>query len=373
MYDLVRQLDRQRFEAIVAVPDDGPFFRRYASLGVPVIPIRVRGGFHVGTVVRLANVSRRMRIDLVHTHGKGAGLYGRLAATLARRPSVHTFHGLHHRSHGRLVGRMYLVAEAALARWTARLIHVSRSEMEEAVQLGISDAGRGRVIANGVDAEAIDRVGVEVGRKRREVGLDPSDVVIGTIARISPQKGLDDLIRAAALVTAQAPRARFLLVGDAPVGDEDVRERLRALAFDLDLEDRVLFAGYRTDAIELLRCMDVYVSSSLWEGLPITLLEAMACGRPVVATDVTGNRDVVVEGQTGLLVPARDPRRLAAAILAVMMDPDLAARFAQEGRRRVEASFALRATVEATEQLYREVLESAAASRLPGVARERTA
>jgi glycosyltransferase involved in cell wall biosynthesis len=175
------------------------------------------------------------------------------------------------------------------------------------------------------------------------------------------------------LVAAQAPRARFLVVGDAPVGNEAVRSRLRALALALDLEGRVLFVGYRADAIELLRCMDVYVSASLWEGLPIALLEAMACGRPVVATDVAGNRDVVVQGQTGLLVPPRDPQHLAAAILAVMRDPGLAARFAQGGRRRVEASFALRATVEATEQLYREVLAGVGGCRLPGVCRERTA
>ena len=160
MLDLVGGLGRDRFAPLVVTPDDGPYFATYRTLGVPVLDLPMRA-FRPATLSGIVAGIRRYRVRLIHSHGKGAGLYGRLAAAFTRVPAVHTFHGLHHRRHGRVGRNAYLALERMLARLTARFVHVSRSEMEEAVALGVSDPARAVVIPNGTDVGEIDRI---VGR-----------------------------------------------------------------------------------------------------------------------------------------------------------------------------------------------------------------
>ena len=355
MLDLVGGLGRDRFAPLVVTPDDGPYFATYRTLGVPVLDLPMRA-FRPATLSGIVAGIRRYRVRLIHSHGKGAGLYGRLAAAFTRVPAVHTFHGLHHRRHGRAGRSAYLALERMLARLTARFVHVSHSEMEEAVALGVSDPTRAVVIPNGTDVGEIDRISVDPVRSRAALGLAGATAVVGYVARISPQKGLEDFARAMRIVADAVPEAQFVLVGDAPAGEEALKRRLNDLVGSLGLGGRLHMLGYRSDAVAIMKTFDVYVSTALWEGLPITLLEAMACGRPIVATDVGGNRDIVVDGETGILVPVGDPAALARRVCDLLNDPCLRRRLGDAGRRRVEDDFSIGRSVARTGDLYEQVV-----------------
>lgn len=356
MLDLVGRLDRRAFAPVVVTPDDGPYFAQYRAWGLPVLDLPMRGGFRPSTLAAIVGAVRRHRVRVIHSHGKGAGLYGRLAAALTRTAAVHTFHGLHHHRHGRVGRAAYLALERALARVTTRFVHVSRSEMQEALALGVSDAARAVVIPNAVDCGEIDRLGAAAAGARAELGLSGAAAVVGTVARISPQKGIEDLVRAMRLVADHLPGARFVLIGDAPAGDEPLKRRLDELVAALGLDDRLIRPGYRRDAVTIMHAFDVYVSAALWEGLPITLLEAMACRKPIVATDVGGNNDVVVDGATGFLVPVGQPSALARRVCQLLDDAALRRRLGEAGRARVEEVFSFDRMVADTSALYAQAL-----------------
>jgi glycosyltransferase involved in cell wall biosynthesis len=347
--ELVGRLSREEFAVTVAGPAGGAYaetFRGHGARFVEVAADRL-GGRPLLDVLRLI---RRERIDLVHSHGKGAGLYGRLAARRARVPSVHTFHGLHYADYPAGLGRAYLALERALARLTAALVHVSRSQAREAAALGLAPPQRSHVIVNGIDAARVAGATLSRAAARRTLDLEPDVPVLGTVARFDPVKALDALLRAFAMAAAARPEARLVLVGDGPE-----RSRLRALAATLGIEARVRFPGFVPDASRLLPAFDVYVSAGRKEGLPLALLEAMACGLPAAVTRVPGHVDVVEEDVTGLLVAPDDHRGLARAAIDLMGDPDRRAAMGRAGRRRVEEHFAASRMAAETADLYRAI------------------
>jgi len=188
--------------------------------------------------------------------------------------------------------------------------------------------------------------------------LPISGPIVGTVARLAPKKGQVDLIEAAALVVRRRPDVTFVLAGDG-----ELRGDLSAQAKSLGLNGHVRFLGAVDDPIPLLGRMDIFTLPSHMEGMSNAMLEAMAAGRPIVATGVGGNSEVVVPGETGLLVPPRDPARLAEAILALVNDPKRAAAMGAAGRARVRAEYSVETMVKRLEDLYRELLARKAARR----------
>ncbi len=168
---------------------------------------------------------------------------------------------------------------------------------------------------------------------------------------LTEQKGISYLIQALARTAPDQPRLRLLILGDGPL-----RQSLQKLAEDLTIQDRVLFTGFRTDIGELLQIMDIYALPSLWEGHPLVLLEAMAAGKPVVATDIPGSREVVAPEQTGLLVPPRDPHQLAQALLLLASDSSLRQRMGDAGRRLLLERFTIDRMTREYEALYETTL-----------------
>jgi glycosyltransferase involved in cell wall biosynthesis len=187
--------------------------------------------------------------------------------------------------------------------------------------------------------------------KKEALRSVPGEVVIGTIARLVWYKGLEDLLKAAALIVRRYPSARFLVVGDGPL-----RQALEEKARALRLNGTVRFLGAVPNASSLLPHFDIFVLSSLWEGMSNSLLEAMAAGKPVVATDVGGSPEVVIDGKTGFLVPPKDPEALASAILHLLADRELARNLGEAGRIRVESEFTLEIMVARLEELYDSLL-----------------
>jgi glycosyltransferase involved in cell wall biosynthesis len=344
--EVVARLPREEFAVTVAGPAGGAHGGVFVESGARVVGIGTdrigpRAFFDVLRLIRLEG------IDIVHSHGKGAGLYGRLAARRAGIPAVHTFHGIHAR-YPVGGGRAYLMLERGLARITEAIVHVSESQAIEAATLGLAPPGRTHVIVNGIDARCVAAAAMTRAAAREELRLDPEALVLGTVARFDPVKGLDSLLRAFALAAAQDPAARLVIVGDGPEAP-----RLRGLAATLGIEPRVRMAGLIADASRVLPALDLYVSASRKEGLPLAILEAMACELPVAATRVPGHVDVVEEGVTGLLAAPGDDRDLARAMRDLMTKPARRSVMGQAGRRRVEDRFAASRMAAETASLYR--------------------
>lgn len=350
---LVERMPRDRFDVHVACSADGPLAGELGSLGVPVWPVDLRGRMNLGSAPRLAALARELGTHAVHFHGTRAGLPGGLAARLSGAQGVYTVHGWAcHPRRSRVLEIASRRIERAIVRLCDRVICVSQGDLETGLALGLLGPEKASVIPNGVDTsqfqEAPDRE-----RAREALGLEPWDVSIGLVGRLTRQKGQEVLLRAAPLVLDEVPASRFLLVGDG----ED-RDRLEALAERLDLRSRVRFLGTRRDVPALMRALDVFVLPSHWEGMPISLLEAMAAGLPVVASNVTGSREAVVDGVSGLLVPAGSHADLAAALVRVAGDPQFAARLGAAARERVAARYGVDAMVAATAAVYEDLVAS---------------
>ncbi len=347
VYDLVRHLPRGEFEVVVAAPRDGIFFERFQELGVRVeeLPLRRLGPRHLFSTIRLI---RALGIHVVHTHGKGPGLYGRLAAWWAGVPAVHTFHGIHYRGYSPLGQVLYLALERALSRLTHTAINVSASQEAEGLRLRLFKASQSAVVVNGVDLEALDRLIAGGSIRRESLGLTADEVVLGCVTRFDPIKRVEVLLDALRRLAPRQPRLTLVLVGG---GGEE--ERVRRLVAELGLNERVIFTGFLENSLRIYPVLDLYVSTSLKEGLPLSLVEAMGAGLAVVATDVPGHRDLVVHDETGLLVPPEEPAALAEAIRSLLADPERRRRMGEAGRRRVLKGFAVEAMVDGTAEVYR--------------------
>ncbi|HVH31106.1 MAG TPA: glycosyltransferase family 4 protein [bacterium] len=347
LVELVRGLLRRGFTNAVIVGRDGPTTERLRQAGASVT---VMGPLGATAPLPLGGRFRALRPGLVHLHGSRAGLAGVIAARLTGvRPVVYTAHAFAFRRRlPQLLHWAAVRAEAVTCRLADRVIALNRGDVVAAAASGIPTT-RFTVIANGID---LARFGETSGR-REEFGLDARIPVVGMVARLVPQKDPLSFLRMAQLVSRTIPETRFLLVGDGPL-----RARVEQAMREMALDGRVILTGFRDDVPELLRTMDVVVLTSLWEGLPLTLLEAMAAARPIVATRVQGTADVVVDGDTGILVAPEDSAQLAAAVVELVRNPEQRQRMGGKGRARVAREFSVERMVTATVDVYRSVLLS---------------
>ncbi len=236
---------------------------------------------------------------------------------------------------------------------TRCFVAVSEALGRHLVQSGIP-ADQVAVIVNGLEPPLAPADPPALAAVRAELGIGPDEAVVGVVGRLVPVKAYDDFLRAAALVTKERPATRFLVIGDGPCAGA-----LQELAHSLGIADRVVFTGFRRDVPALLPLLDVFVLSSLSEGLPLVLLEAMAAGRPVVSTAVGGVPEVIDNGVNGYLSVPQQPEELAGQILRVLGDPGLAHLLGENAQRRVQERFGIGRMVAATERLYRDLLAGA--------------
>jgi glycosyltransferase involved in cell wall biosynthesis len=294
---------------------------------------------------RLAARLRARRTDVLHTYLVSANIYGALAARIAHIPAVVTTR----RDTGFSRNwRLRLLEERVVNPSVARVVAVTRAVADSALRERGLRPEQVVTIENGVDLAACDPDAPPTEAARRELGLGPADRAVGVVGHLSPVKGHRDFLDAAARVAAAEPHARFMVIGDGPL-----RASLETHAASLGIAGRVVFAGARSDVAALLGLLDVVVVPSHTEGMSNALLEAMAMARPVVATAVGGNTDVVRDGETGRLVPARDPAALARAIEALLRDREEADRLGRAARRFVAEHLSLERMVSRYEQLYR--------------------
>lgn len=318
--------DRSAFDHDVAhlLPSHVALRPAIEAEGVRVHDLHGVPGWDPRWVLRLRRLLVQGRFDVVHAHSPLVASAARLAARSlprARRPAVvvtlHNVWASHH------------IAVRALDRVTSPLDDI-RIAVSDAVRRSLpgSAATTVDVEVHGVDVDAI-RTRADRDAARAELGVGPDELLVGSVANLKPHKAYEDLLAAAAVVLERDDRVRFVAVGQGPLHDELVGERDR-----LGLGDRFRFLGYRADATRLVSGFDVFCLSSRHEGLPLSLMEALVLGVPVVVTDVGGNRELVTDGAEGLLVPASDPAALAAALDEVLGDPQRRSTMADAARIR---------------------------------------
>lgn len=352
---LVERLPRERFEVTVAFFKEEAIEARslvpdFEALGVRVVDLGMRPRWDLRGMRRLVELLKEGRFHILHTHLFRADLMGAIARRWAEVPYLcSTIHN---------TDAFYLhPLWRRLARWTAgqadRVIVIS------------DDIGSFLVNRVGIDRKQVTRIhyGLDGSTSRpgaresirRELGLGLDVPVAGIIARLTPQKNHSGLLEAFATVQAKLPDAHLLIVGHDPGG---LRTRLEALVDQLGLSQSVHFLGYRDDREAILEAIDCFVLPSRWEGFGLVLLEAMAVGRPVVATQVGAIPEIVVDESTGLLVEVKDCPALSDALIRVLGDLGLARRLGENGRRRVLAKFTPQSMVAATVACYEQITQS---------------
>jgi glycosyltransferase involved in cell wall biosynthesis len=346
---LAAGLDRRRVQAeVVCLLEGGPVADELRARGIPVeilglgVLYAPRG---LAGVARLARRLRRSRPDVLHTYLVSSNIFGAVAGRLAGVPAVVTSRRDTGFSRNR---RLELFEEWLVNPLVDRVVAVSPAIADSTRRERGLRPERILTIENGVDLAALEPGLRRRDETRRSWGLSAEDAAVGVVGHLSPIKGHADFLHAAALVAAAHRRVRFFVVGDGPL-----RSSLEALARDLGIADRVAFMGARDDVPRQLGMLDLVVVPSHAEGMSNALLEAMAMGRPVVATAVGGNVDVVRDGVTGLLVPPREPTALAGALAELLADPTVGAALGAAARCRVRQELSLDRMLRRYEELYR--------------------
>jgi glycosyltransferase involved in cell wall biosynthesis len=357
--ELVQHIDPARFRVFLYCSLDRPdaMIEEYLALekiGVTVRRIHLRRRpaplDDMLASRRLARAFSEDGVRLLHGHSSKGGLIARMAGRKARLPVVYTANGFSFFMKSPLTP-VYRMAERWLARSTTRFICVSPSEMKAAIAAGLP-AEKMTLISNGI---AIDRWPVVTGDERdtarSALRIDPEALVIGSIGRLTAAKAYDVLIDAVAKLRDRLPALRLIIWGDG-----ELRESLSAQIERLGARDRVRLAGYTPNPRSAYAAMDIFSLPSLWEGAPYVLMEAMACGLPVVVSAATGNRDIVQNGVSGLVAPIGNSEALAERIEQLAAQPQNRQRIAESARRRVVENYDLRTMVDRTQSLYDELL-----------------
>lgn len=299
-------------------------------------------------VVELWWLIRAHRYTIVHTHNSKAGLIGRLAAKLAGVPViVHTVHGFAFHAYERWWRRqLFRALERMAARWCDHLIMISEPLITWALEARIAPREQMTKIYSGIDLSAFQRP-VDPASLREEFGFRDQEFIVGQVAKLWPGKGHEVLFRAVARLKDRLPRLRLLVIGEG-----ELRATLRRLAQTLDISDRVIFAGFRSDVAALTHLFDVAVLPSLFEGMGRAILEAQAAGKPVIASRVGGTPDLIRDGVNGVLVEPGDVEALAAALCRLYEQPQLRRALGQTAQQMMDRRFEARTMVEQIIGLY---------------------
>jgi glycosyltransferase involved in cell wall biosynthesis len=312
------------------------------DLGIDITYLE-KSRFDPGTLPALMNVIDRKQIDILHLHGYGATTFGRIAGAWRRLPVV-----LH--EHANLTSTPWFqkIADRLLEPFTDVAIAVSESTADFVRDARLVRKERVKVVYLGAPLEefGVPRPAEEIAAARAEWGVRPDEFLIGTVTRLHDSKGNEYLVEAARHVVDAYPKARFILFGEGPL-----QPALEAQAAALGLGDRFIFGGFVKDVGRALWSFDLSVFPSLWEGTPLTVFEAMAAGRPIVSTDADGLVDVLTADVDALIVPRRDARALADAMLRLIADPAERARLAAAGRE-TSREYDIAAFVRKMERLY---------------------
>lgn len=370
MHLQVTNLDTDRFKVEIALPPASSFDRvrltefadvtyadRMRDNGYEVHLIPMRGGGlaplkNMLAARALSALIRARRFDVVHAHSSIGGAVGRLGAIgTIEAKVVYQPNGLSFNEYVSPFRRhLYVNMERLLGRITDVFVASSWSERDQALDAAIISKDKIQVIENPIDIDELHYDNDVATAGRKSLGLPEGSLIVGTVARLVFQKGLPYFIDAIPAVVKDVPLARFVIVGDGRLRGE-LEERARRLG----VNNHLLFLGHLPDPFPVMSSFDLFVLPSLWEGLPYAPLEAMLLGRPVVASDVTGTRDIITSGAEGLLVPPRDWEQLARSVIMLLTRPELRKRLGDAGEASVRRRFGIHQTMDKVTAMYEQL------------------
>ena len=345
LWELIDHLDKNKFRITVCSFGMGDEIRGYfEKLNVKMIVLPRHHRIDISLIWRLARVIRHEKIDIVMTTLFYADILGAIVGKAAGAKGVFSWETIS--SPEWLIARR-LFPYRLFIRMADSVISVSEATRTWLIEKRGVSPYHIKVIPYGVNLAFFHTN--SAAKIKENFGFSQTDKIIGMVGRLHPQKGHQYLIEAAKIVTSRIPNSKFAIVGDGPL-----RHELERHAQSAGLENHFHFMGFRHDVPELIQIFDIFTLPSLYEGLPNVVLEAMACGLAVVATPVDGTKEAVIHNETGLLIPPENSEALANALIDLLINPEKAKRFGQEGRKRVENYFSLEKQVQQFEELYQE-------------------
>lgn len=348
VYQLSKELARKGHEITLICPPGSSLGNKLEKMSIPVERIRMRGEWDFLAIPQIIKVMARKNFDLVNVHRPTAHMLAWLAAMLKKIPALVVTRRV------ALPIKNPLSAKLKYTFKVSKIIAVSHSVKQVLVNSGVPST-KIEVIYSGTDLERFNPIRVDGTSFRQALGLDLSLPLVGAIGNHSPQnfRGYNHFLEAAAKVIKVAPHARFILVGEGTFCEE-----LLVLSKKLHLENHLLFLGFQENIPEILAAMDILVSSAFTDGCSGVIREAMAMKKPVVATQIDGNRELIQDGINGLLVPPADSDLLAEKIIYLLDHKDLALNMGDKGRLVIEKRFSVPQMVEKTEWLYYQVIQN---------------
>jgi len=354
LLSLIERIDKKRYNIFLITANQGLLMPEALSIkGLSLRPSRflersINPLKDFLALIEIYQFIRKNKIDLVHTHSSKAGILGRWAAKLAHvSVIIHTVHGWpFHPWQNPLISQFYIFLEHLTAKITNRLIAVCEYDIKKGIKFKICKREKYVLIRYGIDKEEFTDYNNVLG-KRKELAIDSAQAVVGMVACLKPQKSPQDYIKVAFLVTKVFPQVKFLLIGDG-----QLRPKIEKLIQKFNLKDSVFLTGWREDIPQVLSSIDIFMLTSLWEGLPIAALEALAASKPVIATDTGGIQEIVKDGKTGFLVPPKNINMLAERLMILLKDSFLRLKMAEEARNSLGREFTYGHMVNKTEELY---------------------
>lgn len=346
LVEIVKRLDKDKYDAMVCcLTRGGPFEDELKQEGIRYSILWKRFKFDFSVIFKLVRLLRIEKVDILHTYMFTSNSFGRVAGAVARVPKI----VVSERCVDIWKNKFHFLIDRILLHWTDKVICVSNGVRKFYVdKIDISDE-KAVTIYNGLAIEHC-HTNADITKK---YGLCSGNRIIGTIGRLTLQKGLKYLIHSAAIALRQTPQIKLFIIGDGPE-----KKNLVKLVNNLGISERVIFTGFQKDVMPFLKVMEIFVLPSLFEGLPNVVLEAMAFEKPVVAINIPGVDEVVTDGETGVLVPPRSPESLADAIIELLNNEGKARRMGISGRERVEKYFNIELMVEKYENVYDELVHS---------------
>lgn len=344
VYNICRTIDRNRFDvSVICLRERGCFASDVEALGIPVYLIEQKpGGVDYLASLKVARLLREIGADVIHTHNTQPFMDGTPAALLAGvKTVIHTDHARVFPDKTR-----YMVIEKLMSLYAYRVVGCSEHTSQQLIRYERISPAKIVTIPNGIDGSRFE-ISIDKAAKRRELGLRDHGPIMGLAVRLSDQKGITFLLQAMPAILKSHPDTTLLIAGDG-----DLKGALQQEARDLGIADNVVFCGPRKDIPELLKLLDIYVLPSKWEGLPMVILEAMAAGCPVVATNVGGNATAVIDGVTGRLIKAENPEALVDALVPLLDSESLRAQYATQARKLFDEKFTAAAMTRQYERLY---------------------
>jgi len=300
---------------------------------------------------------KSQKFDIIHTHTSKAGILGRIAARLAKNRNyqpivIHTPHGhIFYGYYGSVLSKFFLMLETWAGGFTDRIITLTERGIDEHLQFGVGkNRSKFTAIPDGVDTGKIKNLKIDPAQKRKELGFQQNAVLIGSAGRLEPIKGYKYFIEASVIIKKVFPECIFVLIGDGALRSE-LEEQIRKSG----LENNFRILGWRNDVEEIISILDIFVLSSINEGMGRVIVEAMALGKPVIATSVGGIPSVVVDKETGLLVPQGNAGKMAEAIIYLLNNPEKYRQMGEKGKERA-GLFSMGTMAEKTMRLYEELL-----------------